>query len=65
MVEKLKVGSVHVPVLFPEVLEFTLRGVLAAGQLQRDLHAVGEQIVEVLGSVTCCKELCLPRGGHR
>ena len=36
------------PVLLPEVLELLLRWKLAAGQLQGDLHAVGEQVVEVL-----------------
>ena len=36
------------PVLLPEVLELLLWRELAAGQLQGDLHAVGEQVVEVL-----------------
>ena len=36
------------PVLVPEILELIVVWILAAGELQRQLHAVREQVVEVL-----------------
>ena len=54
----LDVGQERLLVVLPVALERVLHGVLAAAHLHGDLHAVGEQVVEVLHPVVHKVPLC-------